>query len=404
MIKDYFTFAFKSLRKRKLRSWLTVIGILIAVANIFLLISLSLGLQGAIQEQFDAFGVDKFFILPKGQFGPPGSSFDAVKLTVKDAERVEKVTGVKDISYFTAGNAEIQSDKEKRFVALLGYPIKKSEAIFNTGAYKIDEGSFLKDGDRGKVMLGSQYKNNNVFKKPLHAGDKIEINGKEFKIKSVLQPIGNPTDDRLIFLPLDELKEITSVGDRVDQIVVQVEKGQDVNAVAKRAEKSLRQFRNQDEKDQDFSIQTPEEILATLDTVLQIITGFLLGVAAISLIVGSIGIANTMYTSVIERTKEIGVMKAIGAKNSDIAILFLIESGLLGLVGGIIGVLLGIGIGKTIEYIAVNQLGTNLLKIAIPFYLVALCILFAFLVGAIAGTLPAIRASKVQPTEALRYE
>ena len=163
-------------------------------------------------------------------------------------------------------------------------------------------------------------------------------------------------------------------------------------------------FRKVTDKTKDFSILTPEELLSSFASILSIVTGFLLGVAAISLLVGAIGITNTMYTSVLERTKEIGVMKAVGAKNSDILTIFLIESGLLGLTGGVIGVLLGMGIGKVIEYIAVHQLQTNLLQVVFPVYLIAGCLIFAFLIGAISGTLPAYRASKIRPVVALRYE
>jgi putative ABC transport system permease protein len=131
---------------------------------------------------------------------------------------------------------------------------------------------------------------------------------------------------------------------------------------------------------------------------------FLVGIAAISLLVGGIGIMNTMYTSVLERTKEIGTMKAVGAKNSDILLIFLFESGLIGLIGGIIGTLLGLGISKTVEFIAITSLHTTLLQAAVPFYLVGGCLSFAFLIGALSGTIPALMASKLKPVDALRYE
>jgi putative ABC transport system permease protein len=141
-----------------------------------------------------------------------------------------------------------------------------------------------------------------------------------------------------------------------------------------------------------------------LSTVLNMVQVFLIGIAAISLIVGGIGIMNTMYTSVLERTKEIGTMKAVGAKNSDILFIFLSESGLLGLIGGIMGVVLGLGISKTVEIIAVTSLNTTLLKAAVPGYLVIGCLSFAFLIGALSGTIPALTASKLKPADALRYE
>ncbi|MCK4589887.1 MAG: ABC transporter permease, partial [Nanoarchaeota archaeon] len=123
----------------------------------------------------------------------------------------------------------------------------------------------------------------------------------------------------------------------------------------------------------------------------------------ISLLVGGVGIMNTMYTSVLERTNEIGVMKAIGAQNKDILAIFLFESGFLGLMGGIIGVLIGVGIGKLVEFGAAMQ-GLDILKASFPWYLIVGALLFSFLVGAISGVAPARQASKMKPVEALRYE
>ena len=404
MISNYFNLAFKNLRKRKLRSWLTMIGIFISIATIFILISLSLGLEKAVEEQFRILGTDKIFIQPRGQLAGPGTE-GAVKLTKKDVEAIEKTIGVKDISFWTATFAEIEFKDEKRFFTVVGYPLENDEVFVESGSYKADEGRLLEEGDKGKIMIGSQYKYNNIFRRPIKTGDKLAINNKEFRVKTILEPIGNPSDDRLIYMDIETLKEITDIDkDRIDLIIAQIEAGEKINEVSEKIKKELFDSRNVDEKTRDFTILTPEELLETFGVILNIITGFLVGVATISLIVGGIGIANTMYTSVLERTREIGVMKAIGAKNSDITLLFVIESGLLGLVGGIIGVIIGFGISKTIEFIAINQIGTNLLTVATPFYLFAGSLLFAFFVGAISGTLPALRASKINTVDALRHE
>ena len=206
-------------------------------------------------------------------------------------------------------------------------------------------------------------------------------------------------------MPLEDFRVLfPEKKERIDQIAVQINENENINEIAERVEKRLLKSRDLTEKTRDFNILTPEEILASFGTVLNILTAFLLGVAAISVLVGGIGIANTMFTSVLERTKEIGVMKAIGARNRDILSIFLIEAGLLGLVGGIIGIGVGISISKTIEYIAIHQLGTTLLKAAIPFPLILGCLAFSFLVGTISGFWPAYRAIKVKPVEALRYE
>ena len=158
------------------------------------------------------------------------------------------------------------------------------------------------------------------------------------------------------------------------------------------------------EKPKTFSVSTSEQLLETFGDILSVVQAVLVGIATISLLVGGIGIMNTMYTAVIERTKEIGTMKAVGARNSDILFIFLFESGLLGLVGGAIGIGIGIGLGKTAEYIASVSLGTDLLKAVFPWYLILGALTFSFLVGCISGVAPAYQASRLKPADALRYE
>jgi len=404
MISDLAKISLKNLKKRKLRAFLTLLGILIAVSTIFMLISLSLGLQDAVKEQFRLLGADKFFIQPAGQLGAPGTG-GAVELTQEDLDVVRKIPGVKDATYFTAANAKIEFENEIRYVMAIGIDLDSADLFVETGSYKADEGRLIKKGDKNSIMIGAQYKYNNFFKKPVKAGDKFIINDLyEFEIKGILTSLGNPQDDRMIMMPIEELRSTFNIPDRIDQIVVQVDDETQIKEIAEKTKKKLLNSRDLTEKTIDFIVLTPEELLASFSSVLSIITGFLLGIAAISLLVGGIGIANTMYTSVLERTKEIGVMKSIGARNSDILLIFLLESGFLGLIGGIAGVTLGILVAKSIEFIAVNQLGTNLLHAAMPFSLIGGCLLFALVIGAVSGALPAYRASRIIPVDALRYE
>ena len=403
MIQDSFNLALKNLRKRRLRSWLTMVGIIISVAIIFILISLSIGLQNAVTEQFEILGGDKFFIQPKGQLGPPQAGA-SVQLTKDDLKIVERTSGVKEATYITIGNGEIEFNKEKRFFIVAGIPPDGMKLYTSSGSLEVEEGKNIGKGDIGKIVIGNHYKTKNIFSKPVKAGDKFLINGKEFEVQGIFALIGNPDDDRNIIMLSDDFEELFGSGDRVDTIVVQINDGENINDIANSVERKLQRFRNVDDKTQDFTILTPEELLATFQTVLSVITLFLFGVAAISLIVGAINITNTMYTSVLERYKEIGLMKAIGAQNKDILSIFLIESGLLGLVGGVMGVIFGFGVSKLIEYIAVQQLGTKLLQAAAPLYLIIGCLAFAFLTGAISGLWPAWNASKVSAVDAIRYE
>ncbi len=403
MNKDYFTLSLRNLRKRKLRSWLTMIGIIVSIATIFVLVSISIGLQDSVKEQFSQLGADKFFIEPKGQLGAPGTG-GAVELTTKDVDTVKKVSGVGGVTYITGANAKIQVGNEIRFFTVYGFPLDTGHIFLDTGMYKIDEGRFLRVGDSGVIALGSQYKYNSIFKHPLNTNDVLVINEQKFKVSSILQSVGNPIDDKNILMPIDDLRSLFNITDRVDEIVVQIQPGENITDISEKVAKKLRSERSVSEKDQDFFILTPDEVLATLNGILSILTSFLFAIAAISLLVGGIGIANTMFTSVLERTREIGTMKAVGAKNADIMYIFLIESGTLGLIGGIMGVLLGAGVAKLIEYIAKTQLDTNLVQAAFPWYLILGCLLFAFLSGAISGLWPAWRASKLKAVVALRYE
>jgi putative ABC transport system permease protein len=403
MIHDYFILAIRNIRKRRLRSWLTMLGIVISIATIFVLISISIGLQSAVEEQFRMLGADKFFIMPKGQLGAPGTG-GAVELNLKDVEVVEKVSGIKSVSYFLVGNAEIEHDKIKRYTMAIGIPMKNDKIFEEVQNYKIDEGRMLKDKDLDKIVVGSQYKYNDFLKKNVKTGDKLNINGKSFEVIGIFQSLGNPGDDRQIYMNIEDARKLFNSPERVDQIFVQIDSGGDMKQIVERVDKKLRSMRGVTEKTKDFEIMTPEELLSSFGTILNILTAFLSGIAAISLLVGGIGIMNTMYTSVLERTKEIGIMKAVGARNKDVLVLFLIEAGLLGLIGGLVGVALGYGAAKLIEAIVTQQLATNLLRAAAPWYLIAGCLAFAFFAGAISGVWPAWRASKIKVVDALRYE
>jgi putative ABC transport system permease protein len=403
-MKDYFILATRNLRKRKMRSFLTLMGIFISIATVFMLVSLSLGLQGAVEEEFRALGTDKIFIQSStGFLGPPGSE-TGVFLTEDDVDTVSKVRGVKDYSYFVAGNAEVEFRGQINYLLVWGMPPERQDVYLEVGAFKTEEGRLLEKGDKNKIVLGWFYSQEKVFKKSVRVGNKLEINGQDLKVKGTMERIGNPDDDKAIMMNIDTFREIFDIPTKVDVIIIQVKEGEDLNEVSDRIEDKLRKSRGVTEKTQDFSIIKPEELLESFGNVLNIITAFLASIAAISLLVGGIGIANTMYTSVLERTREIGVMKAVGARNKDIRNVFLIESGLLGLIGGIIGVLLGYGVSKSIEYIALESLNTTLLQAAAPTYLIFGCLAFGFLIGAISGTLPAVQASKINVVEALRYE
>ena len=402
-MKDHFFLAFNNLKRRKLRSWLTMIGIFIGIAAVVALISIGQGFQGAIEEQFENLGKDKIIIEPVSIFG--SSDSDSLILKTKDLEFIESLKGIDWAIGYLIKTDLVKFKDQSKVSYSIGMNPEDLELNMDLQGTKIIDGRSLKEGDKFKVVLGFNHgQEGKIWDREIRVGEKVEIEGQEFKVVGILDKIGNPFDDGSIYMPKDTLREILNIEDEESQILVKVEEGENPLEVAEEIERKLTKFRGEKEGQETFHIHTSEQILKSFNNNFGIVQAVLVGIAAISLLVGGIGIMNTMYTSVIERTKEIGTMKAVGAKNSDVLMIFLFESGLLGLVGGAIGVIIGITLGEGVEYIGKIVVGTNLLQASFPWYLIVGSLVFSFLIGTLSGILPAYQASKLKPAEALRYE
>jgi putative ABC transport system permease protein len=404
-MKDFFFLAFNNLKRRKLRSWLTILGIFIGIAAVVSLISLGQGLQSFIHEQFEQVGGDKILISPKTLTGMSGSATEEeLVLTEKDLEAVKSVTGVEGAEGAVTRNGIVNYRKESEVVTIAGLNEDYVEIFGDIDALKIIEGRQLRDSDKSNVVVGYNHVFGDLWDKDFKVGDNLEIKGKKFEAVGVLKKQGNPVDDNAVWMEKETFRDLFGVGDNEGTITVKVKESFDPEKVAENIKEELRETRDEKEGQETFSVQTFSQLLQTFTDIFAVVQAVLIGIAAISLLVGGIGIMNTMYTSVLERTKEIGTMKAVGAKNSDILWIFLFESGLLGLVGGAIGIALGIGIGKAVEYIATAQLGTPYLTAVFGFPLIIGSLFFSFVIGCFSGVLPALQAAKLKPATALRYE
>ena len=404
MIWDYFLLALSNLKHRGLRSWLTMLGIFIGIVAVVSLISMGQGLQTAITGQFSSLSADMLTIQNSGTgFGPPGST--AVrKLTSHDLELIESARGVAQavsrlirIVYFEYNDVRVY-----RYVVSMPMDQKQIDFIHNSFGFKAESGKLLKETDKGKVVLGNNFANELEIEKEIRNGVSVTIQGKKFEVVGVLKKSSTFQVNFAVMMLEDDLKELLKIGDEIDIIAAQVTDKNRIEEVGKEIERKLRRDRNEKIGEEDFSVQTPVKALGAVNLVLNIVNIIVIGIAAISLFVGGIGITNSMFTSVLERTKEIGIMKAVGARNKDILLIFLIESGLLGFVGGVVGALIGLGFAFTASFIANQALGATLLEVSISYPLLFAAIAFSLVIGLISGIVPAIQASKLKPTEALR--
>ena len=404
MLWDYFLYAFGSLRHRKLRSWLTMIGIFIGIAAVVALIGLGEGLKLAVSSQFGVSDVEVLTIRAGGitAAGPPGTGV-VNPLTDGDVEAIEQLNNIESAIPRHLETLSLEFNDKVVFGTAMSIPNGENR-IFAYDALGIEplEGRLLKDGDGGKVVLGYNFFDDPVgLEKPVRTGNRVEIQGKLFTVVGITKKKGSFIFDNIVHMNEDVLKDTFNRDDSVDAIIARVKDTNNMDRAKEDVERVLRKNRDVKIGEEDFNVQTPKAALSTLNDILLGVQIFIALIASVSVMVGALGIANTMYTSVIERRKNIGIMKAIGARNSSIFLLFLIESGVFGLFGGIIGVVLG----SIISFAGIAGINAFLGASTTPSINLALIIgalAASTIIGAVSGITPAMRAARENPVDALR--
>tara|TARA_B100001971_G_scaffold212436_1_gene242633 strand:+ start:470 stop:1687 length:1218 start_codon:yes stop_codon:yes gene_type:complete len=404
MISDYISLAFGNLKHRGIRSWLTLLGIFIGIMAVVALISLGNGLKEAVNSQFGISSTEIISIQAGGvnAFGPLGSG-DANPLTIEDLEAVEKISSIERVVRRNILPIKLEFNDRAIFGlatnVLEGEDRKFMYDILSLDAYV---GRLLKDGDNNKVFLGHNFYYDKVgLGRPLGRGDKILLQNKSFEVIGIAKKKGSFIIDNMIFVNSGPLEDLMNYGNEVDVIGAQVKNSEEIEKVKTEIEKVLRKSRDVKIGEEDFEVSTPQATLETVNKVLGGVQAFIVIIASISILVGALGIVNTMTTSVLERKKEIGIMKSVGATNGQIFLQFFIESGLLGLVGGLVGVVLGSIIGFLGTKGINSFIGTELSP-EINILLILSALVGSFIIGAIAGIVPAMGAAKENPVEAIR--
>jgi putative ABC transport system permease protein len=393
-------YSLRNLKHQKGRSFLTVFSILVGIATIFIFLSFGMGLYNYTKFISVSGAMDKVIIMPKGLAGATGSS--TIIFNDTDLNAIKSSAGVLEASgiYMTA--AQVTKSDQSKYAYLISYD-PSSSLILQSFNAQLEKGRLLQPGDTRSVILGYNYMvDGKIFSKGLNVNDQIKINGTLLKVVGFLAPIGNPGDDSNIYITNSYFKTMYPNKNSYAEIVARVDI-KNIDQAISNVERSLRHERNETKGEEDFYVQSFQSLVDSYSSTLNIIIGFVVLIALISVLVSGINTANTMITSVLERFKEIGVLKSIGARNSEIFGIFLFESASLGFIAGVLGVLLGF-VATEIAKNILAGLGWSFLA---PYYTPWLfigCILFAVITGAISGVIPAIKASRINPVDSLRYE
>ncbi|MFA5318710.1 MAG: ABC transporter permease [Patescibacteria group bacterium] len=401
----------KVLRANRRRTFLTVLGIIIGIASVIVVMSVGAGAQSLVLDQINSVGSNLIAVMPgySDDDGPPASVFGITVTSLKhgDTEAIKKIPEIEAAASYVRGTETVQWGNKKTEATYVGtnsdyINVEKSQTI---------QGAFLDEthdsGINRVAVLGWQVWQDlfaDTGENPI--GQRIKIKRENFRVIGVMEKRGVQAfqnQDNLIFIPLETAQKLLLGINHVAMIRAKVTNENDVDFVMAQIEQILRERHDiKESQSSDFTVRATAQALDVLESVTSALTFFLSGIAAISLLVGGIGIMNIMLIAVQERIREIGLRKAIGAKNTDIQNQFLIESIILTLTGGIIGIIMGIIISGLVALTA-RYLGYSW-NFVITISSIFLSVSVSSLVGIIFGWYPARKAAGFNPVEALRYE
>jgi putative ABC transport system permease protein len=416
--------ALDMVKTNKLRSWLTIIGVIIGIASVITIVTTGEYFQEQVTETLENLGGDTITIVPSypfnsvevqynesGEISEP-EEIENPELTKADVLTLLRVQAVEYVNVNVETGVNLEYGGEETYLWVEGVDPRVWPDITKK---KIGEGRMLEPGDRAVVVISNEL-SNEAFKRQIRLNQMVLLNDKSYRVVGILAK-----DDGLlggmsslfgssVYMPYKEVYNLKQSDDDLfeteeevyDSIQVKLYNEADYDAALDEIESRLRLSRRVDEDTQNFYVSSPKEAIESTQKLINGLTAFLALIAGISLLVGSTGIANTMFTSVLEKTKEIGIMKAIGARNQDILLIFLCNAAMIGLVGGIIGILLGTAVVQLILLLIS-------MKMQIPFEFALsvkgtlIATFVSIIVGLIAGLVPAKNASELKPVDSLRY-
>ena len=398
VLRDFIHLAATSLAARRLRSILTSLGIAVGIAAVVLLTSIGEGVHRYVLSEFTQFGTTLVGINP-GRTTTHGTSMGVFgserPLSIEDAEALKQLSFVEAVVPFVQGNAEVEAGNRRRRTTIYGAGPQMPRAL----RMRVNSGEFLPDDDptapRALAVLGSKLRQELfAYRNPL--GQRITIAGNRYRIIGVMEPKGQVLGfdlDDTVYIPAARALELFN-----RETLFEIDVMYRANASVERVVEGIKRTLLARHGREDFTVTTQEQMLDVLGSILNVLTFAVAAIGGISLLVGAIGIVTIMTIAVNERTGEIGLMRALGARQAQIKGLFLGEAAVLAAIGGLAGLVMGLGVASLL------RLALPELPVHTPWIYVVLAEVLAVVLGIISGILPARRAARLDPVEALRDE
>lgn len=392
MIFDFLSLVLKDIKGRKFSSFLTFFAISLGILTIFVIVLVGQGFEQSIEKQFEQMGSNRIIVQAQGSNSFSGQVQKG--LTTNEINLLENKPYIKDVQAMTMRNTNVKYGSQSISRMIIGIPF--TEEFLVDYNIEVEKGRYPKESDQFGIIIGPEVESG-LFKKDVSVGSNLYIKDRKFKVIGILKSLGNPEDDKQMYISNEAMRDIFELGDQVDMFYVTVQENYDIELAAENTKVLLENRLGDD----TVKVQTFAQILEQVNTILGIVQATLGGIALVSLLVGAVGIVNTMFVIITEKTKEIGIMKAIGATNENIFTIYIMQAGIFGFLGAVFGVVFGGIGGKLFGWWAANN-GFTFLEITIQPIPVISLLIFGFVIGALSGFIPAYRASRLLIVETFR--